>query len=364
MSGTNFPIASEPVVEAVEADCLDRLASASVQHRLAPVLVDVLDSVQLDVPEDIRAGVEADRVQRMRSMSALGRVATALDEAGLQWAVFKGPVVASLMSRPELRRFNDIDILVRGRDLGAAIDTLAEAGLEELNQNWDGYVRHRVGEVPMILGPVNVDLHWHLVGLGVHRSTIDLSPDEMLGRVRRRKIADVEVSVLDPEDQLLHFALHSALSGAQRLDQLRDMAVLTDADPVDWDRFAARAKDGGVARLVAHALDRSRVVAGADVGAEFLRELGGRPVSARRWLDDHSSRPPSQMRAISVTFWRDGLVNTARSLWWSLRMRLATMVGRGTGWDVSDEGGPLHYSTPSGGSEQREAFINGAAVWK
>ncbi len=364
LAAPRFPVAGQAVVAAVEAGFVGDLVRGAVVHRLAPVLVEVLAAEGIDVPADLGERVSADRVLRLRSMSFLARIASSLDGAGLQWAAFKGPVVASFMTRPELRRFNDLDILVRGSDLGAAIDALRGVGAEELNRNWDGYVAHRVGEVPMTAGVVNIDLHWQIVGLGVHRRTMSLDPVAMLHRCRRRLVGQVDVSIFGPEDQLLHIALHSALSGAQRLDQLRDIAVLCQADEVDWSVLGELARNAGVARLVSHAIDRSRVVVGADVSAEFLRELGGRPLALRRRLDKWSRRPVSHQMALTVNLWRDDCPATFRTLSWQIGSRLRSHLGRGVGWDVGDVGGPLYYARESGGEAKRTAFLRGAAEWE
>jgi len=350
-------------VAAFEAGLVDGLVRQAADHRLAPVLVDVLEAEGIDVPADLVEGVSADRIRRLRSMSFLARIASALDGAGLRWAAFKGPVVASFMSRPELRRFNDLDILVPGSDLGEAIDVLRGAGAKELNRNWDGYVEHRVGEVPLAAGAVSIDLHWQVVGLGVHRRAMNLDPAAMLSRCRRRLVGQVDVRIFGPEDQLMHLALHSALSGAQRLDQLRDIAVLCQADEVDWTVFADAARTAGVARLVSQAIDRSRVVLGADVNTEMLRDLGGRAVGLRRRFDDRSRRPASNQVALIVNLWRDGTAATSRALSWQIRSRVRSRLGRGIGWDVSDVDGPLYYARELGGEAQRAAFLRGAAEW-
>jgi len=363
LAGHHFPLDHGPLVAMAEAEMLDQLLEPALEHRLGPVLMDVLETAGLDVPAPLRERVTADRVLRLRSMAVLARAAVALDEAGLRWAVFKGPVVASFLARPELRRFNDLDILVPGTDLGRAIEVLGTVGIEELNRNWDGYVEHRVGEVPMTAGPVNIDLHWQIVGLGVHRRTMNLDPAGMLDRCRRRLVGQSEVSIFAPEDQLLHLALHSALSGAKRLDQLRDIAVLCEADGVDWQEFADLTRGAGVARLVAHALDRSRVILGAEVNSEYLCRLGGRSIGSRRRFDQRRSQRSSDLSALLVSLWRDNTTDTLRSTTWLVKSRVRSRLGRGIGWDAGDIDGVLYYARESGGASQREAFLRGAAQW-
>jgi len=364
LAATHLPDDRRAVAEVVDAGHLDPLVAGAVEHRLGPVLVESLNQIGMEVPESLARIVAQDRLVRLQSLAALAKVARVFDSAGMGWACLKGPAVGSFMQHPELRRFNDLDILVAGSDLGDAVDLLRESGIEEMNRNWDGYVKHRVGEIPMAAKGVSIDLHWHLVGLGIHRRGISLDPVEMLSRTRRRQLGQVDASILSPEDQLLHIAVHSAMSGANRLDQLRDMAVLLESDSIDMALLADTARLYRVARLVSHALDRARLVLGAPVDPDWLDDLGGRTLGLRRFVDARLSRPGSAGPTLAVSAWRDGPLSTAASLAWQLRSRLRSRFGRGVGWDVSDEGGPLYYATRSGGEEKRAGYIAGAAIWE
>ena len=51
------------------------------------------------------------------------------------------------MRRPELRTFNDLDLLVAADRFADSLDVLAEVGVKEINRNWVPYLRYRVGEV-------------------------------------------------------------------------------------------------------------------------------------------------------------------------------------------------------------------------
>ncbi len=364
LAATHLPDDNRAVAEVVDAGHLDLLVAGAVEHRLGPVLMESLRRIGVDVPEPLAEIVSRDRLIRLRSLSALAKVARVLDSADLGWACLKGPAVGSFMQHPELRRFNDLDILVAGADLAEAVDLLRESGIEEMNRNWDGYVRYRVGEIPMAAKGVSIDLHWHLVGLGTHRRGMSLDPVEMLSRTRRRRLGQVDASILSPEDQLIHIAVHSAMSGANRLDQLRDIAVLLESDSIDMALLAETAKLHRVVKLVSHALDRARLAVDAAVDPGWLDDLGGRSLRLRRWIDSRVTRSGFAGSTLAVSAWRDGRLSTAASLAWQLRSRLRSRLGSGVGWDVCDENGPLYFATRSGGEEKRAEYMAGAAVWE
>ncbi len=330
------------------------------RHRLEAPLVDALVSAGQPVPPLLERIVADDRLTRLRVGAVLARIAPRLDASGIEWLTFKGPMISSLMSRPELRTFNDLDLLVGPDRFADAVDLLVTAGAEELNHNWLPYIRHRVGEVPMDMQGATVDLHWHLIGLYHHRRAFRLPVSAMLSRRRHRRIGDRELPGFDAEDQLLQLALHAAMSGATRLDQLRDLAVVAAADPVDWPRFECRARDARVGVLVAHALDRAGRVLGAPVDNDVVDRLGGRLVSVRRRLDGTRVRG---LRAFTVVAGRDSVPATVVATSRRLRDITAGALGRGRGWDFTDERGRLFASRASGGPSARATFLRSLPDW-
>ena len=201
-----------------------RFRLAVIEHRLQCALADVLRRTGAPIDDRLGFIVDDDRLTRLRVSAVLGRVAPALDDAEIPWLTFKGPVISALMRRPELRTFNDLDLLVAADRFADSLDVLAEVGVKEINRNWVPYLRYRVGEVPLSANGISVDLHWHLIGLAGIRRTIHLPPVELLARRRRARLGDTDVATLDREDQLLHLAIHCALSGATRLDPSADSA--------------------------------------------------------------------------------------------------------------------------------------------
>ncbi len=352
---------SEPEVALAPLDGPDREEFVRLvrENRLHGALMDAVKSVGGDTDAQLLSVIEDDRLTRLRVGAVLGRAAAALDAADITWLTFKGPVISSLMERPELRTFNDLDLLVAATQFRGAIKVLADAGFEELNQNWEPYIKYQVGEVPLVAQATTIDLHWHLIALLRERRTVRFDPRSMLERRRTVRIGDLTVPTFDVEDQMLHLATHSALAGATRFDQLRDIAVLVGAGPVDWDEFTIRARVAGVARLVAHPLDRARAILGADVPADVVEALGGRALAVRRVLDKRGSL----RGGFAVAVWRDRWQSTARVASERAIDRVSDLLGRGPAWDFIDPNGTLYYAKASGGPASRDEYLRGAAEW-
>ncbi|MEZ5166950.1 MAG: nucleotidyltransferase family protein [Acidimicrobiales bacterium] len=287
-------------VELLEGPDRSAFLHSVVRHRLQAPLADALRRAGHVVPPEIASTVDADQLTRLRILALLDRAGTALESADLAWLTMKGPGVAALMPRPELRSFNDLDLLVGAEDFARALDVLDGAGVREVNRNWQPYIDHVVGETPLDAGGVTVDLHWDLIGLAQVRATLRLDTQAMLSRREPVRIGDTNAYGFDAEDQLLHLAVHCALDGAASLAQLRDLACVAGARLIDWDEFLRRA------RRRRRSLRRAPLRQGGAgprrrVPSEVITELGRWAVVPRRALDRLGV---SQWRGLAVTSWR------------------------------------------------------------
>jgi hypothetical protein len=356
-----FPAATA----ALDAGLDSKLVETAQAHNLTSPLRDVLSAASWDGDmASIDRELDDQRLRRLRGLSTAVHFGKALDDTDYPWVVLKGPAVASFLPRPEVRSFNDLDLLVAGRDLGPVIETLVEAGAEEINKNWQGYLDHGSGELPVQAPLINIDLHWHLIGLARMRRFFSLDMDTMLGRRRRIAMGDADVAALDPEDQLIHVALHSAFAGGARLDQLRDIAGLAAADHIDWDEVVRRARAYQAAHMVGHVVDRAAEVLGAPVPLGARRGLTGRVGHVRRRIDRAVPRRLTgrkcYIRWITQGH-RDEMTTTIRVAAKLVEMNIATRRGRPPRFDAGDVGGPLYFDTDSGGPEARAAYLAYAA---
>lgn len=329
-------------------------------NRLQASLADALTRSDRPIPAELNELLIEDRYVRLRIDRVLRDVTNALNGVdGLAWVVCKGPTVSRLMSRPELRTYNDLDLLVAADRLDDAIDALVAIGVEELNTNWDAYLRHGVGELPMLADDITVDLHWHLIALASLRRDIHLQPGPPLARRRTITVGTQRIPALDAEDQLLHLTTHCALSGAVRLDQLRDIAVAATRDVIDWPDLVERARAAGIGRLAAQALDRTNAVLGAEIPPDRVAELGRRSVDIRRLLDGHAV---TALRRFPVTTTRDSPAGSLRAVNRIADTKLRELAGRTLSWNFLDEAAELFHGAATGGADGRARYMAMAAA--
>ena len=236
------------ISELVERADLTALLEVARMHRVVGVLHQRLIDAGVDLPQPVAAQLERERVgaaaMQLASYQTLAAIARALDHPFL---VVKGPVLgAAWYGDPSLRRFSDVDVLVRRGDFADVIDALLATGFRERSANWEGFLDHQVAEIPLVLDGTTLDLHWDLVALGTTRRELTWDMAPLFDRAEAVGLApNMVVDTIDPTDTLLHLCINSGLDGARRLGKLVDIDVVARHGRLDWSDLAARARAAG-----------------------------------------------------------------------------------------------------------------------
>lgn len=217
----------------------------------------------------------------LRALADLAVIAETFSARRLGWCVVKGPVLSEVVhARPDLRAYADLDVLVSGAFLPAAVDSLERAGAVLLDRNWQLLRREVKGEVHLRLPHGTVaDLHWCLLNNRAERDAFILPTTELLDRVRSVHVGPVEVPTLDATDTVLHLMVHTMLSGGHRLVWFKDIERAASVTPVDWPDLVRRAHAYGTGLLSAVALDTTRRLVGLPLPDGISSELS----AARSW---------------------------------------------------------------------------------
>ncbi len=213
------------------------------------------------------AGIEADSVAGLaasyheavaRHLKILGEVAFVREVlADLPFFVIKGPVLAQdWYSRPDLRTYIDLDVVVPPAAYADALVALEAAGCQVLDRNWPLLTDVLAGElhVQTPRGTL-VDLHWSVVNHRDLREAFHLPATELMARSVR---SSLDAPTLDPVDTLVHLGLHASLAGADRLGWLKDVEQVVLRQPPDWPAVVVRARESGTGLALALVLARSR----------------------------------------------------------------------------------------------------------
>ena len=177
--------------------------------------------------------------QTLRSLlidQFIAEVVGALEEAGLEPAVVKGPTfVAWLYGDGTPRPYGDGDLLVRAAELQPAADVMRRLGF---SQRLEG-----AGTNPELphdhawrRGDQWIDLDCTLQGI---RAAPDEAADVLLAKTEPCRVAGREVRMLDEPRRALHVALHAAQHGRLTAKPLMDLQRALERCGVETWRQAA-----------------------------------------------------------------------------------------------------------------------------
>ena len=151
---------------------------------------------------------------------------------------YKGPVLAELLyGDVAARQFNDIDILIRARDIPIAVAGLHELGYEPgitlTPRQARAYLRS--GYEYTFDGPHGrnlIEVQWNLLP---HFYSVDVNMEDLFARSQAQSISGRSVQSLSPEDLLIVLCLHAAKHAWTQLSWLSDIATLATDRRLDWD---------------------------------------------------------------------------------------------------------------------------------
>jgi putative nucleotidyltransferase-like protein len=154
----------------------------------------------------------------------IAKVFAALNAAGVEAIVLKGPSLADLYIGEPMRVYTDSDLLVAEEALPRAASVLHGLGfvrlpsgdVEEEPHSQHAEIWHRSADMAY------VDLHRTLPGIGVSpRAAWAI----LSSRTERLRVRGVDVDVLVRPARALHVALHAAQHGAKGGKPLRDLGL-------------------------------------------------------------------------------------------------------------------------------------------
>jgi len=208
----------------------------------------------------------------------LAELLRACADAGLGLLVLKGAALAeTVYARPTLRRFGDLDVLVRRADAPRARTVMESLGYivdplqwEDLNGGRDGqanFFKH------IARGSVVVEMHTELINNDLFFGQIRVDDNELWERALSVRLAGAEAWVLGPEDQILHLCLHLAGHYLAAPQSLRDIAQVLSVSRLDWTLFVRLAQKAGAATICFAGLFAASRLLGTSVPPSVLDSL-------------------------------------------------------------------------------------------
>ena len=285
----------DPNAETIEAildrdPTLERTAEMGVSNWLAPLVYHQLEGrVAHDLAgmTALREAYELEESLYLARCEVLTEVSSAMSARGISLAALKGTGLAhTCYPDPVTRPSDDIDVLVSRDHFADAVEALNELGYAPEGHDPFGrpaeYHLKYGGQYEVAadkLGcKVVLELHWRPISGETIFGEREPTADEFIERSLPLEIANANLRVLSPEDNLLQNALHTSKHTYVRKPGLRMFVdvdrMVADAPDFDWDRFVAAVQSHRVSVPVYLTLQIATDLFGTPIPAEVLTTLG------------------------------------------------------------------------------------------
>ncbi len=266
------------VREGIDFDYLIQLAR---RHLILPLLFHQLNkSVSEIVPpaylQNLKKSYRDNAARNLYHAGELQRILDAFSVEGIEVVPFKGPTLALFAYRDlSLRRFIDLDLLVRRQDIRGAKEVLISRGYQlfpALTPAQESLLLNGQHALQFIRegGNLIVELHWSIVPRKFAES---VCAEDMWGRIVKKRMNGSEVFSLSTEDLLLGLCVHGTKHLWERLIWICDIAELLNSSPdLKWAEVMERARVAGVERMLLLGL----LLAAELLGAALPDEIKGK----------------------------------------------------------------------------------------
>ena len=298
-----------------------KLLNLAEHHGLVPLLFQSTAGFSRLIPPPhfaaLRLGCQQNACRALWFSQELSRILDRMESAGIEVLAHKGPALASLLyGDVAQRQFNDLDLLVRLRDVSQAKAILAGLG-------YQGDIEFSVAEQRALLrsgyeqvfhsphGKNLLELQWRILP---RFYAVDFDMEKLFARSKVVQLADGSCRMLSREDLLLALCVHAAKHGWTQLSWVRDITQLAAMPSLDWEYIANEAVHLGIRRIVALNLTACSSLFGRSV----LRAVPS--VRVLRTGDEQESALAEEI----LTALRNGIARKTDSLayfLWTMRLR-------------------------------------------
>jgi hypothetical protein len=243
----------ELITGKLDWDYIHKLAR---RHSLVPLVfsqlaASVKESVPPEVLQRFRKDYRENAARNLIFADELASLLKAFADVGVDAIVFKGPALAvSAYGDLALRRFVDLDVMVRRANVARAIEVISGKGYASarpLNPEQQALLLRTQHNLQFTRGRLIVELHWQ-VSSELFASSV--TAEELWQNFETVQVNKTEVRTLATEDLLFSLCVHGSRHLWQRLAWICDIdRIIATGTNIDWSRLMDRANEAKAGRM-------------------------------------------------------------------------------------------------------------------
>lgn len=211
----------------------------------------VKDLLPPDVRQRFRKDFQENAARNLILANELTSLVKACSNVGIETIVYKGPALAvAAYGDLALRRFVDLDLMVRRADVARTVNLLTEHGYtaaKALHAEQQELLLRTQHNVQFTRGRLIVELHWQ-VSSELFASSV--TAEDLWQQLETVKINETEVKILSTEDLLFSLSVHGSRHLWQRLAWICDLdRIIATRTDIDWSRLMTRAEQTSTQRM-------------------------------------------------------------------------------------------------------------------
>jgi hypothetical protein len=226
------------------------------RHSLVPLVFSQLehsikDAVPPGVLQRFRKAYQENAARNLIFADEVTSLIKAFADVGVDAIVFKGPALAVMAYGDlALRRFVDLDLMVRRADMARAIEVLSARGYvtpRPLSPEQQALLLRTQHNLQFTRGRLIVELHWQ-VSSELFASSV--TAEELWEKLETVRVNNAEVKTLATEDLLFSLCVHGSRHLWQRLAWICDIdRIIATRKNIDWPLLMSRARQANAERM-------------------------------------------------------------------------------------------------------------------
>jgi hypothetical protein len=208
--------------------------------------------VPADELQKLKLAYEQNAARNLILTNELVQITQALDKNGIQSIAYKGPALAvRAYGDTALRRFVDLDVMVRRENVQQAAEVLAARGYhpaKNLTKDQQALLLQTQHNLQFVSsGRIIVELHWQ-VSSQLFASSV--TAEELWNNLETVSLNGFPVKSFSTEDLLFSLCVHGSRHLWERLAWIADVAHLLQVGAqIDWPALIARARTANAERM-------------------------------------------------------------------------------------------------------------------